>query len=254
MNLFQTEQDVIYTPQQLKSVNPSRIPQHVAIIPDGNRRWAKRNFLMPEQGHRAGADQLMNIVQAATELGIKTLTFYIFSTENWSRPAREIKAQLWLLEKSLIEQRPRMIHNGIRFSTIGNLTPFPENILDEVQKTIDATVESDKINVVFALNYGGRDDITRAVREIAQEYGQGKMKAEDITESVISEHLDTKKWPDPDLLIRTSGELRVSNFLLWQISYAEIYVCDALWPDFAPNHLLDAVHTFQNRERRLGGT
>jgi undecaprenyl diphosphate synthase len=169
MKLTELEKDVIYNPQQLKTVDPSRIPQHVAIIPDGNRRWAKRNFLMPEQGHRAGADQLMTIVEAATELGIKTLTFYIFSTENWSRPAREIKAQLWLLEKSLIEQRPRMIKNGINFSTIGNLAPFPENILNEVQKTVDVTQNNTKINVVFALNYGGRDDITRAVREIAQE-------------------------------------------------------------------------------------
>jgi undecaprenyl diphosphate synthase len=147
-----------------------------------------------------------------------------------------------------------MIKNGINFSTIGNLAPFPENILNEVQKTVDVTQNNTKINVVFALNYGGRDDITRAVREIAQECAQNKIKSEDITERIISQHLDTKKWPDPDLLIRTSGELRVSNFLLWQISYAEIFVCDALWPDFAPNHLLDAVHTFQNRERRLGGT
>lgn len=254
MSLTESKEKALYTPEQLRTVEPSRVPQHIAIIPDGNRRWAKGKLLLTEQGHRAGADQLMNIVIAAIELGIKRLTFYIFSTENWTRPKREVDAQLRLLEKYLIEQRQRMINNGIRFTTIGDLTPFQDNIHRELRNTIQATANENKINVVFALNYGGRDDITRAIRKIVKEYDQGKLKIEDISEDLVSRNLDTHNNSDPDLLIRTSGELRVSNFLLWQISYAEIYVCDVLWPDFTPNHLLNAVQTFQHRERRLGGT
>ncbi len=254
MSITASTEKAVFTPQQLRTIDPSRIPKHIAIIPDGNRRWAKKNFIMTEQGHQAGANQLMTIVQAAIEIGISRLTFYIFSTENWSRPKNEINAQLRLLEKYLVEQRQRMVNNGIRFTTIGNLSPFSESVNRELQNSIHATVKSNKIDVVFALNYGGRDDITRAVREIVKEYDRGIIKAEDINEDFVSKHLDTKSQPDPDLLIRTSGEQRVSNFLLWQISYAEIYVCSALWPEFTPDHLLDAVHTYQNRERRLGGT
>jgi undecaprenyl diphosphate synthase len=253
MNLTEIKGNEIFTPDQLRQVDPSRIPQHIAIIPDGNRRWAKKNFLLPELGHRAGADQLLNIVNAAIELGVKTLTFYIFSTENWSRPQREVNAHLRLLEEYLVAQRQRMIDYGIRFTTIGDLAPFSENILREIDTTVEATAKENKIHVIFALNYGGRDDIIRAFRDIIKDYDSGSLKIEDISEELVSKHLDTKGTPDPDLLIRTSGELRVSNFLLWQISYSEIYVCDVLWPDFTPNHLFNAVQTFQHRERRLGG-
>ncbi len=244
----------IYSDQQLRVLDPKRIPKHIAIIPDGNRRWARGKFLLPEEGHRAGADQLMSIVSASIELGVKVLTFYIFSTENWNRPKREINAQLWLLEKYLVEQRQRMVDEGVRFCTIGDLSPFPENIRVAVQDSIQATEAGKKLDLVFSLNYGGRNDITRAVEWIIQEYDRGKIIKEHINEDLISSHLDTSQWPDPDLLIRTSGEHRVSNFLLWQISYTEFYLCDTLWPEFTPVHLLNAVQTFQNRERRLGGS
>lgn len=243
----------LFTREELQRLDPEKIPEHIAIIPDGNRRWARSRFVLPEDGHKMGADVLLNVIQAGQELGVQTLSFYIFSTENWSRPYREIKAQIWLLEKSLIEQQPRMLANGVRFQTIGELGKFPERTVNIIQETIEATKNCRNIDVVFAMNYGGRDEMVRAIKKIADDCKTEKLQVEQITENLIPKYLDTAPWKDPDMLIRTSGESRISNFLLWQISYTELYLTPVLWPDFTPHHLLDAVYNFQERERRLGG-
>lgn len=242
----------MYTQEQKKRVNPHQIPKHVAIIPDGNRRWAKKNFFKMETGHSKGAGAIMDTVDAGSAIGIKILTFYLFSTENWNRPKAEITALFWLLEKFLEEQRPRMIANGIRIHTIGDLTPFSDSVKRALEKTVTETADGKTIDVVFALNYGGRNDIARAFKKLLVDYDLGKVKNEEVNEEMVSRYLDTHKWPDPDLLIRTSGESRVSNFLLWQISYSEIYTTDVLWPDFSPSDLLQAVEVFGQRERRVG--
>lgn len=240
--------------EELKSLNPKRIPKHIAFIPDGNRRWAKKNRILPEDGHKIGAETLLNIIKSSHQMGVETLTFYIFSTENWARPKREIKAQMWLLEKSLIEQKQRMLDNGVQFRTIGDISKFPKHIINLVNETVEATKNCNNITVVFAMNYGGRDDITRAIQKIVKDCDEGIVDKRDIKEELVSKYLDTAEWEDPDLLIRTSGESRISNFLLWQISYAEIYLSEAHWPEFTPQFLLKAVYDFQNRERRLGGS
>lgn len=248
------EEVSLLSKDDLKKCDPRKIPKHIAIIPDGNRRWAKQNFILPEVGHRIGAQTLLDIIKSSKEIGVKTLTFYIFSTENWARPKREIKAQMWLLEKSLREQKQRMLENGVRFRTIGQIDKFPEVIINLIHDTVEATKNCDQITVVFAMNYGGRDDIKRACCKITEDCTNGKIKKEEITEKLISSYLDTAEWGDPDLLIRTSGESRISNFLLWQLSYAEIYLSKTFWPEFTPKDLLHAVCDYQNRERRQGGS
>lgn len=238
----------------ISQLNKKKIPRHVAFIPDGNRRWAKRNFILPEEGHRLGADSLLNIIKAGHQMGIETLTFFIFSTENWLRPPREINAQMELLEKSLLLQKPRMIENGVRFNAIGNLSKLPSHIKLLVEETIKETSSCNNITVVFAMNYGGRDDLTRAFQKMLTDYDHQAFKKEEVTESLISSYLDTAAYQDPDLLIRTSGELRISNFLLWQLSYAELYVSPLFWPDFTPIHFHQALLDFQKRDRRHGGS
>lgn len=247
------EQPVI-SDAELKKLDSNRVPKHVAFIPDGNRRWAKKNRILPEEGHKLGADSLLNIIKAGHQIGIETLTFFIFSTENWLRPKREIHAQMKLLEKSLILQRPRMLENGVRFSPIGDLNKFPPHLVDLIKETEKDTGHLDNINVVFAMNYGGRDDIKRAFVKMINAYDKREFAKEDVSEELISSHLDTCSWSDPDLLIRTSGESRISNFLLWQLSYAEIYLTEKHWPEFTPQDFLNAVIEFQHRERRLGGS
>ncbi len=247
------KKSLFYTSEQLALIDPLRIPKHIAMIPDGNRRWAKRKHSSVEEGHRQGADNLMDIVKAAKEIGIEVLTFFTFSTENWSRPKGEVDVLMWLLQNYLFKQRAAMIENGIRFHTIGEISRLPVDLINIIDETKAATESCSKINLVLALNYGGRDEISRAVKKIAADIEAKKIKNDEITEEMISRYLDTHSWLDPDLLIRTSGELRVSNFLLWQISYAEIYIANALWPDFSPSHLLEAILDFQKRERRLGG-
>ena len=244
----------IFSSQQLAMVNKQRIPQHVAIIPDGNRRWAKKLSESRDMGHQAGASNLIDIVKAGREIGIKALTFYLFSTENWSRSQDEIHALMWLLQEFLKEHCEEMCQYGVRLRTIGNLSTLPPEVLTVVEETIEATAHCDQIEMILALNYGSRDEIKRAFHRILDDCANGKFTKEDVTEKLISSYLDTNHWGDPDLLIRTSGEMRVSNFLLWQLSYTEIYVTELLWPEFKPENLLDAVANFQKRERRLGGT
>lgn len=248
------EKSSIFPVEQLKKLDFNKIPTHVAFIPDGNRRWAKKNHISIMQGHRKGSDNLMEIAKAAKVLGIKVITFYIFSTENWNRDTFEIRTLMWLLESYLIEQRPTMLDLGVRFQTIGDTTRFSQRIQRTIRETKEITSHCKDIEMVLALNYGSRNEICRAVQSILSEYSKNPSLAkEGIPENLISQHLDTAKWPDPDLLIRTSGEVRLSNFLLWQSSYSEIFIVDVLWPDFHPHHLLNTIIEFQMRERRLGG-
>lgn len=242
-----------YTTEELASLRGAAVPRHIAIIPDGNRRWAKQNMSSTIDGHRQGGNKLIETVKAAKALGVQTVTFYLFSTENWNRPAQEVAALMWLLETFLDEQRSEMVTEGIKFHTIGELSPYPENIKTALDKTKEATAECSCVDLVFALNYGSRDEIRRACQKIARECQEGRLSVEDISEKTVSDFLDTAPWEDPDLFIRASGELRLSNFLLWQLSYAELYMPTVLWPDFGSRHLLEAVKTFQRRQRRLGG-
>lgn len=229
------------------------IPTHIAIIPDGNRRWAKKQFETVSHGHSEGAGNIMNIVRGAYELGVKILTFYLFSTENWNRSQDEVKALMLLLEHYLIEQKSLMVKEGIRFSTIGDLSCLPEKTQELIDEVKTETVAGKSIDVIVALNYGSRDELRRAFTKMHRDLTEGRLKQEQVDERMISNYLDTAQWPDPDLLIRCSGEFRLSNFLLWQLSYAEIYIADVLWPDFTSSHLQEAIQAYQIRERRLGG-
>lgn len=238
---------------ELARLDNSRLPKHIAIIPDGNRRWAKNRLFSIQKGHREGADALMETVKAAQELGIKKITFYGFSTENWNRPPEEVALLMALFTNYFNEHREEMVQNGIKFETIGDLTSLPHFLLEAIHETKRATQDCDKIDFILALNYGARNEIYRAFRAMLNDYDQKILTKEEINETTISHYLDTHPWGDPDLLIRTSGELRVSNFLLWQIAYCEIHMAPVLWPDFTPKHLLEAVVDFQKRQRRWGG-
>jgi len=239
-------------PEQIIKQYPELIPKHVAIIPDGNRRWAAAQEKSPNAGHKHGADIIIDTVKAAKEIGIKVVTLYVFSTENWLRSPEEIAGLMWLIENYLIEQKDQMIENGICFNTIGNLTKVPESLQKTIEEVREATAHLNDVNLVLAVNYGGRDEITRAVRSYLDESIKKGITPDQIKEEDISRFMDTAKWGDPDLLIRTGGEKRISNFMLWQISYTEIRTIDVLWPDFTPAHLYNAVLHYQTCERRLG--
>lgn len=224
----------------------TKVPKHIAIIPDGNRRWARSLKRTREEGHSRGADIILDIVKGARDLGVKYVTIFTFSTENWGRPKDEVAALMILLKHTLISQREPMLENGVRLQTIGDLSAFPEAIQEELEFTKEFTKGGDAITLVLALNYGGRNDIVRGLQKIIADGHHT------VTEELISNYLDTQRFPDPDLLIRTGGEHRFSNFLLWQLIYAEFYTTQTFWPDFTPNHLLEAILDFQTRERRLG--
>lgn len=243
----------MFSTDELQLLDSAKIPSHVAIIPDGNRRWARNQELGVESGHREGADILMDTLRAAKAIGIQTLTFYTFSTENWNRPGSEIDGLMWLIESYLHEELSTMLQEGVRFHTIGEIEQLPKSLQDQIKKSKDATKDQTKINLVLALNYGSRNEIVRACRKIASRVASGDINHDEITEETFKTNLDTHLWEDPDLLIRTSGEYRLSNFLLWQMSYSEVFVTPVLWPDFTPKHLLEAISNFQKRERRLGG-
>ena len=238
----------VYSAEELSKIDLLNIPKHIAIIMDGNRRWAKQRGLPPIMGHWEGAETLTDVVKAASELGVKTLTVYAFSTENWGRSDSEVEDLMNIFELYLMRKREMMVRDGVHLDAIGDLNRFPERVLNAFYQTKKATEHCEKINLLLALNYGGRDEIRRAVVKILEE----KMDSHQITEECIARHLDTFRYGDPDLLIRTSGEMRVSNFLLWQISYAEFFSTEVLWPDFSSKELLKAVEVFQVRSRRLG--
>ncbi len=249
---MQTEESPVYAPEELKGLDPRLVPSHVAIIMDGNRRWARRHSLAPIMGHWKGADALTNIVTAAKSLGIKVLTVFSFSTENWSRPEDEVEGLMHLFKNYLLQQKVAMIEEGIKLDAIGDLSGLPAEVRDTVEECKRATAHCDQIELVLAMNYGGRNDILQAARALAKDAAEGKLQDMEISEQVFSGYLDTAKWEDPELLIRTSGENRISNFLLWQLSYAEVYISDVLWPDFSEGNLLDAVIEYQKRGRRWG--
>lgn len=246
-------QSPFYTDEELFAVQRLPIPEHIAIIPDGNRRWAKRQSAFNlMKGHWAGASIVTTILEAASDLGVKVLTVYSFSTENWQRPEAEIQTLFTIFKTYLRENREKMIEMGVRFGTIGNLDPFPKSVKEEIEKTRQATSRGTTIDLVLAMNYGARDEMRRALVSMVGAIERGDLNKEQITEEVINGYLDTAPYCDPELLIRTSGERRISNFLLWQLAYTEVYVTDVLWPDFTPRDLLGAVLDFQKRTRRLG--
>lgn len=231
-----------------------RLPQHIAIIMDGNGRWAEKRFLGRISGHRRGIDVVKNIVEFCRELGIGHLTLYTFSKENWNRPREEVITLMELLEGHLRNELIKLVKNGIRFKAIGNIWELPANIQKIIREVEDKTRDNGDMVLNLALSYGGRAEIVEAVKKIALEARKGKIDIDDITEEVFAKYLYTAGSPDPDLLVRTSGEFRISNFLLWQMAYTEIYVTDVLWPDFKRQHLIEALLDFQNRERRFGLT
>ncbi len=229
------------------------IPQHIAIIMDGNGRWAKARGRLRIAGHRAGIKSVREVVQACGEWGVKYLTLYSFSVENWKRPRSEVSALMSLLKRFLRSELAELMKNGVRLQTIGRTTDLPLPIRRELQSVIRETKDNKGLTLVLALSYGGRAEIIDAVQEIAKEVLKGDLKLEKIDESVLASHLYTRDIPDPELLIRTSGEMRVSNFLLWQISYSEIWVTETLWPDFNRDELWKAIEDYSKRNRRFGG-
>lgn len=243
----------IYDVNQLSLIDVKKSPQHIAIIMDGNRRWARQRGLPSIAGHWEGAETLVRVVRFAAELGVKTLTVFSFSTENWERPDQEIDALMNIFELYLVNKREWMIREGVRLDAIGDLARLPLPVKKALEATKAMTKGGDRINLVLAINYGARDEIRRAVVKILQKNEEQKISIGEITENFIEENLDTKTWGDPDLLIRTSGELRLSNFLLWQISYTELYMTDTLWPDFSAQSFYEAILNFQQRNRRRGG-
>lgn len=233
-------------------LNRDHIPKHVAIIMDGNRRWAQRKKIPLDRGHWQGAETLMTIVEGAWEVGVEVLTVYAFSTENWKRPRKEVQTLMEVFKSYLIKMLPDMVKNGVRLETIGDIERFPEDVRDAIEKAKRETRECEKITLVLALNYGGRSEVTRAVKKILSDFALCKVTEEEINEDTFASYLDTSKYSDPELLIRTSGESRVSNFLLWQISYAEMYITKTLWPDFTKEDFYQALYDYQKRERRVG--
>lgn len=228
------------------------IPQHVAIILDGNGRWAKSKGMPRNYGHTVGAKNVENVCRAADELGIKYVTMYAFSTENWNRPKNEVDALMKLLESYLKNCIKTAERNHMRVRVIGDIRRLDEKFQDSIRKLEEASAKNDGLNLTIAINYGSRDEITRGVQKIAKQVAEGKIRPEDITESMISDNLDTAGIPDPDLLIRTSGELRLSNYLLWQLGYSEFYFTDVPWPDFDKKELEKAIEAYNMRDRRFG--
>lgn len=231
-----------------------QIPRHVAVIMDGNGRWAKQRGMPRVAGHEAGAESVREIVRACGESGVEVLTLYSFSTENWARPDDEVTALMALLERYLREELAELMSQGVRLSAIGELYRLPEVVRAGIAAVSQATADNKGLRLVLALSYGGRAEIVEAVREIATKVASGDIEARDIDEACIGRHLYTGDLPDPDLLIRTSGELRLSNFLLWQLAYSELYVTEVLWPDFRSSQLQLAFQSFSRRQRRFGKT
>lgn len=229
-----------------------RIPQHIAIIMDGNGRWATERGKERSYGHQAGVETVRRITSECTRLGVKYLTLYTFSTENWNRPADEVAALMGLVLTALEDEL--FMKNNVRFQVIGDIDRLPEQVQKKLQETIEHTAGNTAMTMVIALSYSSRWEITRAVKNIATLVAEGKLKADDITENTVADNLTTNFMPDPDLLIRTGGELRISNYLLWQIAYSELYFCNTYWPDFREPDLHKAILSYQNRQRRFGKT
>jgi undecaprenyl diphosphate synthase len=237
----------------LSSEAKASLPQHVAIIMDGNGRWAKQRGLPRIEGHRQGAESARTIIRTSGELGIKYLTLYAFSAENWNRPKDEVDALMKYLIHYLKTETPELNRNNVRLEVIGQIYRLPENVQEHLRKSIATLAKNNGLTLVMALSYGSRIEIVDAVRGIAEKVKRGKLDPADITEQVFAQHLYTRNVPDPDVLIRTSGEMRVSNFLLWQISYTELVVTQTLWPDFRKPQFFAALEEYARRHRRFGG-
>jgi undecaprenyl diphosphate synthase len=230
-----------------------RLPRHIAVIMDGNGRWAKQRGLTRSEGHRQGATSVRCITEECARLGIEQLTLYCLSSENWKRPAEELAVLMELLKTYLIAERPNMMQNNIRVAWIGRRQGMPEDAVRVIEETVEMSRNNTGLCVCMAINYGGRGEIADAVQAIANQVRRGELDPMAITEDVVADHLYTAGMSDPDLLIRTANEMRVSNFLLWQISYAEIWVTDTYWPDFDESHLHEAIRNYAARDRRFGG-
>ncbi len=238
---------------QLSPQAKASLPTHVAIIMDGNGRWAKQRHLPRVEGHRNGVESVRQVVRAAGEVGVKYLTLYAFSVENWNRPKEEVDTLMKYLARYLKNEIGELTRNNVRLEAIGQIYRLPEFVQDQLTKTKAALAKNNGLTLVLALSYGGRTEIVEAVRTIATKALQGELDPAEINEQTISQHLYTRHMPDPDLLIRTSGEMRVSNFLLWQISYAELVVTQTLWPDFRKPQFFEALEEYTRRNRRFGG-
>lgn len=245
-----TKEDI----NKLKSeIDMDKLPKHIAIIMDGNGRWAKKRSLPRNFGHKEGVERVIDIVEASHQLGIKYLTLYAFSIENWNRPKDEVFGLMKLLVFYIEKELEKLNKNNVKIQILGDIRPLPDLPRKEVEKAIEKTKDNTGLILNIALNYGGRDEIVHGVRELLKDIKMGKISVEDLDADNFSNYLYTKGQPDPDLLIRTSGEQRLSNFLLYQIAYAEFWFTDVLWPDFSEKYLYEAIVDFQNRNRRFGG-
>jgi len=233
-------------------LDTTKLPAHVAIIMDGNGRWAKKRLLNRINGHEKGSDTVRTVVRACRQIGISYLTLYAFSTENWQRPKTEVEALMALLKNFLHSEQKEMVENDIRLRVIGQVERLPEKVREVLHQTMAATKDNTAMTLILALSYGGRAEIIRMVQEVATLIKHGEIDPTAVTAELIADHLYTRDIPDPDLLIRTSGEMRISNFLLWQIAYTEIFVTPTLWPDFSRDELLEILKDYQGRERRYG--
>lgn len=244
----------LQTEPLISQINLDKVPKHIAIIMDGNGRWAKQQGMIRAFGHQNGTKTVNQIVEACSDINVTHLTLYAFSTENWNRPKYEVDALMTIMVNSLRKELPTMMEKDVQVTAIGNIDKLPNNVKKVILEVIEKTKNNKKIRLSLALSYGSREELTQVIKEIAIKVKNNIISTDDIDTSIINKHLYTHDMPDVDLLIRTSGEHRISNFLLWQIAYAELYFCDVLWPDFTPEHLFEAVINYQNRERRFGKT
>lgn len=235
-------------------IDKERVPEHVAIIMDGNGRWAQARGMERSAGHVEGVNTVRRITEIASETGVKYLTLYTFSTENWNRPADEVNMLMHLIVTAIERETPDLIRNNVRLTMIGDMERLPDFAAERLQRCFADTAHCTGLNLILALSYSARWEITRAVREIVREVGEGDLLAEDITDETVSTHLTTAGIPDPDLLIRTGGDFRISNFMLWQLSYSEIIITDHYWPDFTKQDFVDCIVSYQGRQRRFGLT
>jgi len=235
-------------------IEKTRIPNHIAIIMDGNGRWAKKHGLIRALGHKSGVKAVQQVVEAAVELGVSYLTLYAFSTENWSRPKMEVNALMELMIDALNKEKATFAKNNISLKTIGQTSSLPKRCQKKLAEVVDATATNDGLTLILALSYGAKEEILQAVKSIAKQVEENKLTSENIDEEVFVKQLYTSDFPEPELMIRTSGEQRISNFLLWQLAYSELYFSPVLWPDFKKEDLFEAIVDYQNRERRFGKT
>lgn len=251
-SLTDKKQTEVDRQKQKEIADAGQIPEHIAIIMDGNGRWAKTKGNIRVFGHKAGVESVRDITEACAQLGVKYLTLYAFSTENWGRPSEEIHALIRLLISTLRSEADRLNENNIKLSAIGQIERFPEECQEELLDAIQLTKDNDRMQLCLALSYSGRWDITEAVRKLGERIKDGELLPEEIDDKMIEDHLSTASIPDPDLIIRTSGEYRLSNFLLWQLAYSELFITDTFWPDFRRSELYQAILSFQLRDRRYG--